>query len=235
MNVTSVLPSSRMQLRSDVGPQAQLDSGIFWKLRWLWQIWMVTSRYSCVRCRATGGRPAGIPYHWSRPRGSSGGVLPRLGVTGLVRSYPALEPWTFDRAALVALGRSHQRAYQEARPYPHVVIDGLLGDARSAALAAAFPAASHPGWKRRDLRRAGGPARAAAADRVRRRRPGAALAARRADPDGVPRLPRHARRPSRPDRGSALHRRGPARDAARRPPRAARRLQPRQHAPPRRA
>lgn len=67
-----------------------------------------------------------------------------------VTSHPALEPWTFDRAALVALGRAHHAAYRDARPYPHVVIDGLLGEPRAAALAAAFPPPTHPHWKRRD-------------------------------------------------------------------------------------
>ncbi|MBS1120385.1 MAG: hypothetical protein H6Q90_2613 [Deltaproteobacteria bacterium] len=72
-------------------------------------------------------------------------------MTALIRSYPTFEPWSFDRAALGELGRAHHRAYLEARPYPHVVVDGLLGDARSAALARAFPAPSHAGWKRRDF------------------------------------------------------------------------------------
>ncbi len=71
-------------------------------------------------------------------------------MTTLVRPLPAFAPWSFDRAALVALGRARHAAYRDARPYPHVVIDGLLGDARSAALAAAFPAPDHPHWKRRD-------------------------------------------------------------------------------------
>lgn len=71
-------------------------------------------------------------------------------MSALVRSHPAVEAWSFDRAALVALGRAHRTAYAEARPYPHVVIDGLLGEERSAALARAIPSPSHPGWKRRD-------------------------------------------------------------------------------------
>lgn len=66
------------------------------------------------------------------------------------RSQPAVEPWSFDRAALVALGRAHARAYQGAAPYPHVVIDGLLGDARSEAIARAVPEPAQPGWRRRD-------------------------------------------------------------------------------------
>jgi Rps23 Pro-64 3,4-dihydroxylase Tpa1-like proline 4-hydroxylase len=71
-------------------------------------------------------------------------------VSALVCSHRAIEPWTFDRDALVAAGRSHQAAYAAAHPYPHVVIDGLLGDARSAAIARVFPPAAHAGWKRRD-------------------------------------------------------------------------------------
>jgi Rps23 Pro-64 3,4-dihydroxylase Tpa1-like proline 4-hydroxylase len=71
-------------------------------------------------------------------------------VSALVCSHRAIEPWTFDRDALVAAGRSHQAAYAAAHPYPHVVIDGLLGDARSAAIARVFPPAAHASWKRRD-------------------------------------------------------------------------------------
>lgn len=51
---------------------------------------------------------------------------------------------------MVALGRERAAQYRDAQPYPHVVVDGLLGDARSAALAGAFPRPDHPGWKRRD-------------------------------------------------------------------------------------
>jgi hypothetical protein len=58
--------------------------------------------------------------------------------------------WSFDGDALVAIGRARAREYREAAPYPHVVFDGLLGEARSLALARAFPSPSHGGWKRRD-------------------------------------------------------------------------------------
>ena len=71
-------------------------------------------------------------------------------MSALVRSHSPVEPWFLDRAALVTLGRARASAYRDARPYPHLVLDGLLGDARSAALARAVPAPSHPGWKRRD-------------------------------------------------------------------------------------
>ncbi len=70
-------------------------------------------------------------------------------MNGCTRDGAATEAWSFDRDAMIALGRTHAAAYASARPYPHVVIDGLLGDARSTAIARAFPAASHPGWKRR--------------------------------------------------------------------------------------
>ncbi|MBK9034898.1 MAG: 2OG-Fe(II) oxygenase [Myxococcales bacterium] len=71
-------------------------------------------------------------------------------MTSLVRSLSAFEPWSFDRAALGALGRARHATYRDAQPYPHVVLDGVLGDARSATLARAFPPATHPRWKRRD-------------------------------------------------------------------------------------
>lgn len=71
-------------------------------------------------------------------------------MSDLVRSHPSFEPWSFDRTALVSLGRRLSATYRDARPYPHVVVDGLLGDQRSLSLARAFPAPSHPHWKRRD-------------------------------------------------------------------------------------
>lgn len=67
-----------------------------------------------------------------------------------VRETGALDTWWFDRDALTALGRAHHAVYAAALPYPHVVIDGFLGEHRSAALAAAFPSPQHRGWKRRD-------------------------------------------------------------------------------------
>lgn len=66
------------------------------------------------------------------------------------RSLPAFEPWSFDRAALVELGRSHATEYRSAQPYPHAVFDGLLGDERCTAIARAVPAPTHSSWKRRD-------------------------------------------------------------------------------------
>ena len=71
-------------------------------------------------------------------------------MSAYVRPEPAHEAWSFARAALTTLGRAHAPAYRDAAPWPHVVIDGLLGDARAAAIAEAFPPPSHRAWKRRD-------------------------------------------------------------------------------------
>jgi len=68
----------------------------------------------------------------------------------LVQVSTTLDAWWFDRDALTALARRHAPTYASVQPYPHVVIDGLLGEERSAVLAAAFPRPDHPGWKRRD-------------------------------------------------------------------------------------
>jgi hypothetical protein len=70
-------------------------------------------------------------------------------VRELVRAQPSLEAWAFDGDALVALGRERAHAFAEAAPFPHVVIDGLLGEPRASAVARAFPAQAHAGWKRR--------------------------------------------------------------------------------------
>lgn len=58
--------------------------------------------------------------------------------------------WSFDRPSLVARGRRHAETYRDASPYPHVVIDHLLGDERAEAIARAMPSPAHPAWKRRD-------------------------------------------------------------------------------------
>lgn len=57
-----------------------------------------------------------------------------------------------DRKALRARGLSLRPAWAEARPYPHVVVDGFLGDDLARPLAAAFPRPDHAGWMRRDHR-----------------------------------------------------------------------------------
>lgn len=66
------------------------------------------------------------------------------------RTSSAIAPWSFDRAALLALGRARRTEYAAASPYPYVVIDDLLGPEVSSAIARSFPAADHPGWRARD-------------------------------------------------------------------------------------
>jgi hypothetical protein len=61
-----------------------------------------------------------------------------------------MTPWFLDKKELKALGLSRRGAYGAARPYPHAVFDGFLGDEKARALAARFPGPAHPGWLRRD-------------------------------------------------------------------------------------
>ena len=65
-------------------------------------------------------------------------------------AQPSGPTFFFDRPTLRARGLALRGDYAAARPFPHVALDGLLGDALSAALAAAFPRPDHPGWMRRD-------------------------------------------------------------------------------------
>lgn len=65
----------------------------------------------------------------------------------MIRRGTGLLPWLFDRDALVAFGASHAKAFAEAQPWPHLVVDDLLG-AHARAIADAFPDAAHPGWRR---------------------------------------------------------------------------------------
>lgn len=55
-----------------------------------------------------------------------------------------------DRKRLTELGRARAAAYRDARPYPHAVFDGFVGEPIARALAGRFPEPSHPGWLRRD-------------------------------------------------------------------------------------
>jgi hypothetical protein len=57
-----------------------------------------------------------------------------------------------DRKALKALAVARRESYRDARPYPHAMFDGFLGEPLSVALADAFPRPDHPGWLRRDYR-----------------------------------------------------------------------------------
>ncbi|CAN5661257.1 hypothetical protein BH09MYX1_BH09MYX1_40810 [soil metagenome] len=56
----------------------------------------------------------------------------------------------FDRKRLRALGIEQRDRYRDARPYPHAVLDGFLGEVEARALSDAFPAPTHAGWMRRD-------------------------------------------------------------------------------------
>lgn len=63
----------------------------------------------------------------------------------------SLSPGFFlDRARLRALALAHRDAYPKARPYPHAVVDGFLGEPLARALAAAYPGPAHESWKRKD-------------------------------------------------------------------------------------
>jgi hypothetical protein len=55
-----------------------------------------------------------------------------------------------DRKRLRALALERRAVYASARPYPHVVIDALLGDELSIALAERFPRPEDHGFVRRD-------------------------------------------------------------------------------------
>ena len=58
----------------------------------------------------------------------------------------------FDRNQLRALALRTRDAYRDARPYPHAVFDGFLGEPLALALAEAFPRPDHAAWLRRDYR-----------------------------------------------------------------------------------
>lgn len=57
-----------------------------------------------------------------------------------------------ERDALRRLARSKRELWAGARPWPHAVVDGFLGDAVSMGLASVFPGPEHGGWLRREYR-----------------------------------------------------------------------------------
>ncbi|MDB4938491.1 MAG: hypothetical protein JWP87_5463 [Labilithrix sp.] len=72
---------------------------------------------------------------------------------GVAAGTEATGPGFFlDRKELRALALATRDGYRNARPYPHAVLDGFLGDSLAGALADAFPRPDHPGWMRRDYR-----------------------------------------------------------------------------------
>jgi len=60
--------------------------------------------------------------------------------------------WFLDRKALKALGLARREAYRAARPFPHAVFDGFLGESCALALCEGFPGPEHGAWMRRDYR-----------------------------------------------------------------------------------
>jgi hypothetical protein len=60
--------------------------------------------------------------------------------------------WFLDRKSLKVLGQERHAAYRAARPYPHAVCDGFLGEARARDLAQRFPGPDHSAWMRRDYK-----------------------------------------------------------------------------------
>ncbi|MFP2906036.1 2OG-Fe(II) oxygenase [Pyxidicoccus sp. 3LFB2] len=64
---------------------------------------------------------------------------------------PLLGPSFFlSRTALRAVAVARRDAYRAARPHPHVVIDGFLGERLASELAGVFPGVDEASWKRRD-------------------------------------------------------------------------------------
>ena len=55
-----------------------------------------------------------------------------------------------DRRHLRALARERREGYGAARPFPHAVVDGFLGEEVASELASRFPGPDHPGWMRRE-------------------------------------------------------------------------------------
>ncbi len=60
--------------------------------------------------------------------------------------------WFFERKRLKALGLAQREAYRTARPHPHAVFDGFLGEGPALELERGFPGPEHAGWLRRDYR-----------------------------------------------------------------------------------
>jgi hypothetical protein len=64
----------------------------------------------------------------------------------------AASSFYLDRKRLRALAAERKASYAQARPYPHAVFDGFLGQGLATELADRFPGPAHPGWLRRDYR-----------------------------------------------------------------------------------
>ena len=73
-------------------------------------------------------------------------------MSGTVKQGEPLPAWFLDRKSLKALGLAQRAAYRAARPFPHAVFDGFLGDSCALDLAQRFPGPEHETWMRRDYR-----------------------------------------------------------------------------------
>lgn len=67
-------------------------------------------------------------------------------------SEQPMPAWFLERKRLKALGLGQREQYRSARPYPHAVFDGFLGEVCARNLAHDFPGPEHPAWLRRDYR-----------------------------------------------------------------------------------
>jgi hypothetical protein len=63
-----------------------------------------------------------------------------------VRKPDDVEPFFFDSEHLTKLAATHAAAYREARPFPHVVLDGFLPDEVARALVDEFPPRDAVPW-----------------------------------------------------------------------------------------
>jgi len=80
-------------------------------------------------------------------------ALPRIASTQLKSERDARGPGFFlDRDQLRPIALANRASYRAARPSPHAVFDGFLGEAIALPLAERFPGPEHPGWMRRDYR-----------------------------------------------------------------------------------
>ena len=73
-------------------------------------------------------------------------------MASVVRHAEPMPAWFLDRKPLEALAREQRESYRAARPYPHAVFDGFLGEACALDLAQRFPGPEHRAWLRRDYR-----------------------------------------------------------------------------------
>ena len=73
-------------------------------------------------------------------------------MSGTATHDQPLPAWFLERKMLKALGLAQRASYRAARPFPHAVFDGFLGECCALALAQRFPGPEHVGWMRRDYR-----------------------------------------------------------------------------------